>query len=313
MRSNAFVLKLLSALLIFNLIGCGGSKLYLLPNSEKIDMPDSERIVSTTYNIKIISYPSTNDLTFTIAVEKKDRIEVGYYNTSTEVVKEWSYLTAVHIFNFTVGWIALMPIWYYASNNGYKLNGKQQINIPPNTLKGNLVYNFKQGSAVNIDWYPTGKVVKGDIKKVYSETEERIIDSKIKIVGNTIANSYDIPKEGAVIIDIVKDFGIKPNSDNIPLELQVYNIENSEIGTMLLDLGKWMKKYIKIELQDEEVLSEIDNQLVIIGKANKGDVFKVIHQGNEFLKIDFLGKEGFVNPNSGEVFWAVKNYLELNK
>jgi hypothetical protein len=164
-------------------------------------------------------------------------------------------------------------------------------------------------------WTSSAKpIVKSKTKQI------RVTDICIEILINDSIRIFCPDSLGYVFIDLVKDFSLrrftKPAKILVKSEDKESTIKN---GTMLdmanilidtIDSNDWTFPSIIINKNRIQVETEENGKLLSVGEAKKGEVYRVLYEGQDLIKIDYKSREGYVPKNSGEIFWATKIYYQ---
>lgn len=139
-----------------------------------------------------------------------------------------------------------------------------------------------------------------DYESVYNENPKLILSINSK----TFSFS---PTSGIYKVNLVSDLGLirfnKPQVITINVTLTGHNVnKNFKLNTEL-----WSEKFIKIKFDQ---VNMYDNEGIIVGVLNYGEEHKLIFMSEEMWEIDYKGQLRYIEPNSGEIFWAYPKFIK---
>jgi len=159
------------------------------------------------------------------------------------------------------------------------------------------------------DWSFSGLTKEDRIRnpKLAEADYEENLNSSIKITAiiNYQSHVYSTTSKGEFSIDLVKDFQLSSFKQPEILKLNITSSNPVINQTFELKSTDWTTPLIKIKNHTVDIENLESDKILILGKAKAGEIYKVLSQTEELIKIQYNNTEGYIPVNSGEVFWSV--------
>ena len=132
----------------------------------------------------------------------------------------------------------------------------------------------------------------------------------IYLENNNITKKYTTDYSGKCNINVIKDFNLKQfYKQNENISFTVYDEKRTRIGSFTLQSQNWTLPYIKIR-RPIPIYGESKTGEVELGRAKPGDVFPILYEGEDLLKIQYNHQIGWIPKDAGQKFWAVPDYKQ---
>jgi len=290
-------------LVVFILQSCMSTRIAELERLEKIR--GTEILSEYTYAVSTIKNPNINSPILKIKVQRTPKYKIR----SKQIFSEESY------FDYSgTGWligltfagigIAMLSA---GGSDFMTVGGAGAVGMG---LVGGIVFSSKED---NQGWR-TGNYIEGNIvDDKETGRVENYPNTNLAIESNEKKITYESDHNGEIIINLVKDFGLKRFQKPKTIKLRALAVDKRINKEFYLKSKDWTIPFITINRNGIAVETEKGGELVKLGELKTGEEYKILHEGDELIKINFNGEEGYIEKNSGEKFWAVKNYLDLTK
>ena len=160
----------------------------------------------------------------------------------------------------------------------------------------------------------TGKTLDGKIVDDYEKgIYEKYPNTNLFISYGNINKNYTSDNNGIVSVNLVDDFNLIKFQYPKTIYLTAKALDKKINKSFHLKTKDWTVPFIKIDNDGIPVETEKNNKLVKLGELKSGEEYKILNEGNDLIKINFNGEEGYIPKDAGTKFWAVENYLELKK
>lgn len=260
--------------------------------SEKI--LNSEKEISNKIFINVIRQPTNLDPTLNLSITQKPTFQV-LYKTKYEqkkVVNPWIKWPVILT---TLGGLIA---WIWATDKPGQTGGAITFGAGIVLVGSILTVQSNRGEVYDKSYYETEE---GKEMNLYGNHNATVIFNGIK-------KDYSLLNSNRLNINLLSDFNCsKTYAEKMDLIIYVDNKKNENI---FINSNDFLIQYIKIITKNAEVLGEYNNETITLGNLNIGEEYRLVHKGSLLWKIDYNGKEGYIQPNSGEIFWAIADYLK---
>jgi len=328
LHQHYFLGKIISSMLIvaFLSLSLQGCYSYRVGELERLDkIPGSEELINYSYNVNLVKKPKTTTPQIEFKVERTPKYK--YKAQEKFAVEKWrSYKNEMVLW----GSISLsLLIGGLIIAGTAKPNKNEYGNTIPSTQQiiggvlaiaswipgmiGGLITGWPKNTKEDKLEGKTGKLIDGD--NVYQEevgNSQPTDGIKVNITINKVSKEFTSNKMG-IIVDLTRDFNLVRFDNTKIVNVKCNSVYYKIKKTFTFHSRDWTIPYIQIIRDDTSVETEKDGKLVKLGKLNAGNEYKILHEGNDLIKIEFNGEEGFIPKGAGNKFWAVGDYLDLTK
>jgi len=185
--------------------------------------------------------------------------------------------------------------------------GEWALLLPTVPLVFAAVYSSRSNKYIE----KTGVKIDGEIFNDYQNKSTQPFPSKkILVKIDEVEEYYTVDNFGKIEIDLVKDYELNKFEKQTKLNLEIISVGEKIKRNFELNSKDWTVLHLSINRNGIAVETEKDGELVKLGELKAGEEYQILHEGDELIKINFNGEEGYIEKNSGEKFWAVTDYLK---
>jgi len=275
------------------------------------EIPGSEEIINYDYAIIKVGHPT---LELPVAKFKIKRTPNNKIKAKQKLIEE-EWRNDIWLSAIFVATCSALSVLFFTTPIVYDADeGKNIKSVPAGISFGALAVlvgfvgfnNHKTGETDNL---LDGEIV-DDFEKGTPETAPGV---NIMVRAGGIEKNYNSDKDGIISINLVKDLSLVRFDRPQTVYVECTSVYHKIKERYTLNSKDWTVPHIKIIQDGVAVETEKEGQLVKLGELKSGEEYKILHEGNDLIKIEFNGEEGFIPKDAGDKFWAVDNYLESNK
>lgn len=229
----------------------------------------SEREINKTIVVKPFKEATIVDPSIVLYFEKEPIFQVTYLKKYNELKKPNALTWSVHVVS---GIGTIIAISMGSSKNAPSVGVPSVL-----TLLGSFLFVTSGNS---------GKVLSGEneYKEEIGEYEPLEGNYKVRASFENNTKEYFLDEKSNIKINLINDLGInKVKKEKI--SISVYIDELNFRKNININSDSFLHAYITTKNDRVEVVGEVGNGIEKIGQINKGEEFKLIHQGKELWKL----------------------------
>jgi len=119
---------------------------------------------------------------------------------------------------------------------------------------------------------------------------------------------YKSTNSGLIEINLVKDLNLVEFEKQQDIAVKISSNDPIIQKTLDISTNDWTIPYFRVQKENVYVENIEGNKVIALGKAVIGEKYKVLHQTDDLVKIQYNSTEGYIPLNSGIVLWsAIEN------